>query len=112
MRDQITFLLILFITGVFKVKSNSFTEELSTILNAALKTALDANYNNNAELAAIPPAVGNIGATGPTKSIHVPFIKNGNDVYTADSCITITTLLNQWNVYTKDHTPASAGSRR
>jgi hypothetical protein len=81
----------------------------ATTLNLDLQTAINLNYNNKTEIAPIAPAAGNIAAAGPTNSIHVPFIKDTAGNYTQDSCITITTLLNQWNAYTKDHTPGSAG---
>jgi hypothetical protein len=80
---------------------------MATTLKAELKTALDLNYNNPAEIQAIA-AVGGASVGGPTKSIHVPFIKTGAN-YTEDSCITITTLLNQWDAYTNDHTVGAAG---
>lgn len=80
---------------------------MATTLNVGLKTALDLNYNNRAVIQPIAQ-IANASAAGPTKSIHVPFIKTGAN-YTADSCITITTLLNQWDAYTNDHTVGAAG---
>jgi len=79
-------------------------------LNAALKTALNANINN-------ATVIGNIANAaialplGPSasRSIHVPLYKDTLNAYTLDSCITITTLLNQWNVYTRDHTAGAGG---
>jgi hypothetical protein len=84
----------------------------ATVLNAALQTALNENYNNRAVMAPIqgPAAVANIPANRATSSIHVPFNTSNGGNYTEDSRITITTLLNQWDVYTKDHTGgATAG---
>lgn len=80
---------------------------MTTTLNVGLKTALDLNYNNRAVIQPIAQ-IANASAAGPTKSIHVPFIKTGAN-YTADSCITITTLLNQWDAFTNDHTQNAAG---
>jgi hypothetical protein len=77
-------------------------------LNDALKTALNTNMNNRTELAPINNAAGAV-VLGPTRSIHVPLWQNGANQYTRDSCITITTLLNQWNVYTRDHTVGAGG---
>lgn len=79
-------------------------------LNADLKTALNANMNN-------ATVIGNIANAAialplvPTasRSIHVPLYTDNAGLYTLDSCITITTLLNQWNVYTRDHTAGVGG---
>ena len=81
-------------------------------LNANLKTALTlqsgAGYaqlanivNNGVQLPLVAPIA--------SRSIHVPLYKDNANAYTQDSCITITTLLNQWDVYTRDHTAGVGG---
>lgn len=78
---------------------------MAATLNAQLKGVLDAQFTARGEMTNIDDAQGQAPIVDPTKrSIHVPFVKDGNNAYTTDSLITITSLLNQWNVYTKDHT--------
>ena len=75
------------------------------ILNANLKAALTnqstAGYAEIIPIANAGPAI----AAGASRSLHVPLFQTAAPAYTNDSCITITTLLNQWDVYTRDHTP-------
>jgi hypothetical protein len=74
-------------------------------LNNILKDVLDAQFNNRVVMAAVPDT----GTLMPNrndnaaKSIHVPSYTDAANAFTEDSRITITTLLNQWDVYTKDH---------
>ena len=80
-------------------------------LNADLKTAL--TLQSGAGYAQLANIV-NGGVVLPlapiaSRSIHVPLYKDGAGACTQDSCITITTLLNQWDVYTRDHTAGVGG---
>ena len=79
-------------------------------LNATLKTVLDAQFNNREAIAEVADNTVAIAAPrgNTARSIHVPSYTTAAG-YTEDSRITITTLLNQWDVYTKDHnTPVGA----
>ncbi len=79
-------------------------------IRQTLTTAITAQVANPAIIQPIPvPAANaNLNAPAPAKSIFVPFRKK-NGAYDADSLITITSLLNQWNVYTSDHTLGECG---
>jgi len=77
-------------------------------IRQTLTTAITAQVNNPQIIAAIPVPPGNLAAAAPANSIFVPFRKK-NGAYDQDSLITITSLLNQWNTYTSDHTPNECG---
>jgi hypothetical protein len=78
-------------------------------LNVALKTALNANIAAATAIVDIDTTAAIPMAAGPTRSIHVPLYRDIALAHTIDTCITITTLLNQWNVYTKDYIAGSGG---
>jgi hypothetical protein len=77
-------------------------------IRPSLTAAITAQVNNPQIIAAIPVPPGNLAAVAPANSIFVPFRKK-NGLYDQDSLITITSLLNQWNTYTSDHTPGECG---
>lgn len=77
-------------------------------IRQTLTAAITAQVNNPQVIQPIPVPNINLGGAAPANSIFVPFRKK-NGLYDADSLITITSLLNQWNVYTSDHTPGECG---
>ena len=78
------------------------------IVRPSLTAAITTQVNAPAIIAPIPPPAGPLAAPAAANSIFVPFRKKGG-VYDQDSLITITSLLNQWNIYTSDHTPGECG---
>jgi hypothetical protein len=77
-------------------------------IRQTLTTAITAQVINPAIIQPIPVPLANLAAAAPANSIFVPFRKK-NGLYDQDSLITITSLLNQWNIYTSDHTPNECG---
>lgn len=77
-------------------------------IRPTLTAAINLQVNNPAIIQPIPVPPANLAAAAPASSIFVPLRKK-NGVYDADSLITITSLLNQWNIYTSDHTPGECG---
>lgn len=77
-------------------------------IRQTLTTAITAQVINPALIQPIPIPVAPLAAAAPANSIFVPFRKK-NGLYDQDSLITITSLLNQWNIYTSDHTPNECG---
>jgi hypothetical protein len=77
-------------------------------IRQSLTAAITAQVANPAIIQPIQPPAANLAAAAVANSIFVPFRKKGGQ-YDADSLITITSLLNQWNIYTSDHTPGECG---
>jgi hypothetical protein len=77
-------------------------------IRQTLTTAITAQVANPAIIQPIQPPAADLLAPASANSIFVPFRKK-NGAYDQDSLITITSLLNQWNVYTSDHTPGECG---
>jgi len=79
-------------------------------LTTAINAQVTAQLVNPAIIQPIQPPAANVNlvATAPANSIFVPFRKK-NGAYDVDSLITITSLLNQWNIFTSDHTPGECG---
>jgi hypothetical protein len=77
-------------------------------IRQTLTAAITAQVNNPQVIQPIPVPNINLGGAAPANSIFVPFRKK-NGAYDRDSLITITSLLNQWNIYTSDHTPNECG---
>jgi hypothetical protein len=73
-------------------------------IRPSLTAAITTQVNAPAIIQPIQPPAAALAAPATANSIFVPFRKKGG-LYDADSLITITSLLNQWNTYTSDHTP-------
>lgn len=78
------------------------------IVRPSLTAAITTQVNAPVIIAPIPTPAGPLAAPAAANSIFVPFRKKGG-LYDADSLITITSLLNQWNIYTSDHSPGECG---
>ena len=74
----------------------------------SLAAAINLQVNAPATIVPIPAPAAVLPAAAAANSIFVPFRKK-NGLYDVDSLITITSLLNQWNIYTSDHTPGECG---
>lgn len=77
-------------------------------IRPSLTAAITTQVNAPAIIQPIQPPAAPLAAPATANSIFVPFRKKGG-LYDADSLITITSLLNQWNIYTSDHTPGECG---
>ena len=77
-------------------------------IRPSLTAAITTQVANPAIIQPIQPPAAPLAANAAANSIFVPFRKKGGQ-YDADSLITITSLLNQWNIYTSDHTPGECG---
>ena len=77
-------------------------------IRPSLTAAINAQVNAPAIIQPILVPVVPLAAPAAANSIFVPFRKK-NGAYDADSLITITSLLNQWNIFTSDHTPGECG---
>jgi len=77
-------------------------------IRQTLTTAITAQVINPAIIQPIPAPLAILAAAAPANSIFVPFRKKLG-LYDQDSLITITSLLNQWNIYTSDHTLNECG---